>query len=126
MKIKNKLQDRGRRIKSDTAALYLAFRRKDTPIIAKAIIGIAVCYALSPIDLIPDFIPVLGFLDDVLLLPLLIVLAIRLVPADVLKECRKQAKNMWEDGKPKSIWYALPVVLIWVVIIVVIINLIWF
>jgi uncharacterized membrane protein YkvA (DUF1232 family) len=65
LRIKDKLKERARKIKSDTEALYLALMRKDTPIIAKIVIGIAVCYALSPIDLIPDFIPVLGFLGTV-------------------------------------------------------------
>jgi uncharacterized membrane protein YkvA (DUF1232 family) len=66
MGLKAKLSERAQRVASDTAALFLALKRKETPLAAKILIGIAVCYALSPIDLIPDFIPVIGFLDDVL------------------------------------------------------------
>jgi hypothetical protein len=66
MGLKAKLSERAQRIASDTAALFLALKRKETPPLAKILIGIAVCYALPPIDLIPDFIPVIGLLDDVL------------------------------------------------------------
>jgi uncharacterized membrane protein YkvA (DUF1232 family) len=96
MRFTEKLKERARKIKSDTAAMYLAFKRKDTPLIAKIIIGVTVCYALSPIDLIPDFIPFLDFLDDVLLLPLLIAVAVKLIPKHILSECREQAKSLWE------------------------------
>ncbi len=126
MQLKDKLQERARKIKSDTAALYLAFQRKDTPILAKVIIAVTVCYALSPIDLIPDFIPVLGFLDDVLLLPLLIIAAVKIIPAHIWGECREQAIGMWENGKPKKWWYAIPVIVIWIAIIALIVKAIWF
>jgi len=78
-------------LKQNIYALYLAARDPRVPLPAKLLIGGVVAYALSPIDLIPDFIPVLGYLDDMLLLPLGIWLAIRLVPADVWRECREQA-----------------------------------
>lgn len=126
MTLKEKLKARADKLVSDTAALYLAFKRKETPVLAKVIIGLAVGYALSPIDLIPDFIPVLGYLDDVLILPFLVAVAIKLVPKDVLAECRVEAEGMWQDGKPKSFWFALPIIAIWLLILFFIIKAIWF
>ncbi len=74
-------------------------------------------YALSPIDLIPDFIPVLGYLDDLLLLPGLAALTIRLIPAEVFARCRVQAQGMWEGGRPKKWYYALPVAAVWLLVL---------
>jgi uncharacterized membrane protein YkvA (DUF1232 family) len=74
-------------------------------------------YALSPIDLIPDFIPVLGYLDDLVILPLLISLAIRMIPAKVMAECRERASGLWKAGKPKRWYYAIPIVVIWLLLI---------
>lgn len=122
MSLTAQLKERARGLKADTAALYLALRRKDTPLLAKAVIGIAVCYALSPVDLIPDFIPVLGFLDDVLLLPLIIVLAKKLIPKPVLAECREQAEHLWENGKPKRFIYSLPIIAIWLIVVALIVK----
>jgi uncharacterized membrane protein YkvA (DUF1232 family) len=75
MRLKAKLSECVEKVTADTAALFLALKRKETPLFAKILIGIVVCYALSPIDLIPDFIPVIGLLDDALLLPLIIAAA---------------------------------------------------
>ena len=86
------LRRRARAIKRDTLALYLAARHPGTPWYAKALAVFIVGYALSPIDLIPDFIPVLGYLDDVILLPIAIVLCIRLIPVHVLDDCRAAAE----------------------------------
>ena len=79
-------------------------------------------YALSPVDLIPDFIPVLGYLDDLILLPLLIALAVKFIPNEVLERNRKQAEGMWQNGKPKKWYYAIPFVLVWIATIVLVIN----
>jgi uncharacterized membrane protein YkvA (DUF1232 family) len=122
MGLKANLSERAQRIASDTAALFLALKRNETPLLAKILIGIVVCYALSPIDLIPDFIPVIGFLDDVLLLPLIITAAIKLTPPSVIADCRQQAIGMWAEGKPEKYLCALPVVVIWLAIIVMIIR----
>jgi len=84
-------------------ALYLASRRRDVPWHAKAVAVLVVAYALSPIDLIPDFIPVLGYLDDLLLLPLGIALVIRLIPRPILEECRDQARRHMADRKNPTI-----------------------
>jgi uncharacterized membrane protein YkvA (DUF1232 family) len=124
--ISEKLRTRANGLKEDTAALYLAFGRKETPILAKLIIGVAVCYALSPIDLIPDFIPVIGLLDDVILLPALVAVAVKLIPPEVMKDCRARAAGMWGEGNPKRFLYAVPVVLIWLAIIGLIVKAVFF
>lgn len=105
-----------RRLKRDGVALWFAYRHPGTPVFAKVLCMVVVAYALSPIDLIPDFIPVLGYLDDVLLLPALIWLAIRLVPDAVLGECRRRGDEWMarEGKKPRSIWGAVFIVGIWI------------
>jgi uncharacterized membrane protein YkvA (DUF1232 family) len=108
-----RLRRRARAIKHDTLALYLAARHPATPWYAKALALLIVGYALSPIDLIPDFIPVLGYLDDVLLLPAAIVICVRLVPPSVLAECRAQAATAFTGGKPLSRTAGAIIVLIW-------------
>jgi uncharacterized membrane protein YkvA (DUF1232 family) len=87
------LKTRARQLKAEVTALYLAARHPRTPWYAKALIAAIVAYALSPIDLIPDFIPVLGFVDEIVLLPFAIVLAVKLVPAEVMAECRAKAQE---------------------------------
>ena len=111
------LKARARQLKRDVPAVFLALRDKRTPIIARVIAAITVGYALSPVDLIPDFVPVLGYLDDVILLPALIALTIRLIPAEVFEQCRRDSENLWVDGKPKRWYYAIPIILIWLLII---------
>ena len=108
-------KDWARRIKRDSVTLWFAYRDPATPLLVKALCIFIVAYALSPIDLIPDFIPVLGYLDDVVLLPGLIWLAVRLVPAAVLSTSREKG-DAWlrEQGrKPRSYWGAALVVSIW-------------
>ena len=105
------------RIKMKLSALYLAYKHKDTPIAAKIIICITLGYALSPIDLIPDFIPVLGYLYDIIIVPILILISIRLIPKNIMLECVERAKDIWKNGKPKKRYYAIPIIFIWVMII---------
>lgn len=93
-----------RRIKRDAVTLWFAAKHPMTPWHAKALGALVVAYALSPIDLIPDFIPVLGYVDDVVLLPVLIWLAVKLLPAEVVQDCRRQA-DAWmqtQGQKPTS------------------------
>ena len=106
-----------RSLKRDGVTLWFAYRHPDTPWLAKGLCVLVVAYALSPIDLIPDFIPVLGYLDDVILLPCLIWLAIRIVPEQVLAECRTKAADWMErEGrKPRSPWGILFVILVWAI-----------
>ena len=114
------LKDRARQLKTDIPALVIALKDKETPIAAKILAGIVVIYALSPIDLIPDFIPVLGYLDDLIILPALIVLTLKLIPADVLNRCREEARLL---ERTNSKWiYAIPFVLVWVVLLLWILN----
>ena len=107
------------RLKRDALALWFARKHPDTPLIVKALCWFVVAYALSPIDLIPDFIPVLGYLDDALLLPGLIWLALRILPAHVIDAGRVSA-DAWlaEHGKrPASYWGAALVVLAWLALL---------
>ena len=112
------LKARSKQLKTDIPALFLSLKDKKTPIFAKVFAGITVAYALSPIDFVPDFIPVLGYLDDVILLPMLVALTIKFIPDEVLEENRQQAKGMWQNGKPKRWYYAIPIILTWILIIV--------
>lgn len=111
------LKARAKKLKMDIPAIFLALKDKDTSIIAKILAGITIAYALSPVDLVPDFIPVLGYLDDIILLPMLVALTIKFIPQDVFERNRKQAEGMWQDGKPKKWYYAIPIIVIWIVII---------
>ena len=120
------LKDRAKQLKADIPAVFLALKKKETPVTAKIFAAIAVIYVLSPIDLIPDFIPILGQLDDLIIAPFFIGLAIRLIPKDVFAECRKQAEGLWADGKPKRWYYALPFILVWLIVIFLIVRIIWF
>ena len=119
------LKERAKKLKYDVPAVFIALKKKETPIMAKILAGITVAYALSPIDLIPDFIPVLGYLDDVILLPALIALTIKLLPKDVFETCRMEAENLWRDGKPEKWYYAIPIILIWLLIIGLLVMAIW-
>jgi len=120
------LKQRAKQLKKDIPAVFLALKRKETPVISKIFAAITIAYALSPIDLIPDFIPVLGYLDDVILLPAFVALTIKFIPKNVLQECRKESEYMWEDKKPKKWYYAIPIVVIWLLIIWLVIKAIWF
>ena len=116
------LKQRAKELKNDIPAVFLALKDKDTPLIAKIIAGITVAYALSPIDLIPDFFPILGYLDDVILLPALIALTVKLIPQTVWQRCRLDAENLWEDSQPKKWYYGIPIILIWILIIYLLIK----
>ena len=107
-----------RRIKTDVVALYIAARDPRTPWGAKAMAAAVAAYALSPIDLIPDFIPILGYLDDLVLLPVGIYLILKLVPAPVLRESRAEAETWIAQRRPlpKSIGAAVVIMLLWVVL----------
>lgn len=118
MSISDNLKAWAKRIKRDGVTLWFACKHLRTPWYAKALGMFVVAYALSPIDLIPDFIPVLGYLDDVLLLPGLIWLAVRLLPAEVLAECRTQADEWMQKtgSKPTSLVGATLIIVLWLTI----------
>ena len=114
------LRDWARAVKRDLLALYLAGRDPRVPWYAKAVAVCVAAYALSPVDLIPDFIPILGYLDDLILVPLGILLAVRLVPPALMEEFRERAAAL--EGRPSSrsgllailsIWFAAAVVAAW-------------
>ena len=111
------LNARAASLKRDIPAVYLALQSKRTPVVAKLLAGVTLALALSPIDLIPDFIPVLGYLDDVLLLPGLIALTFKLIPPEVLDDCRRQAEGMRQNGRPKKWYYALPIAGVWMLLL---------
>lgn len=120
------LKERAKKLKSDIPAVFLALKDKDTPVLAKLAAGITLGYALSPIDLIPDFIPVLGYLDDVILLPAMIVLTVKLIPREVWQRSCTRSTEMWKDGKPKRWYFAIPIVMIWLLLLWMIVRAIWF
>ena len=111
------LKERAASLKKDIPAVFLALKAKETPILAKIVAFLTVAYALSPVDLVPDFIPVLGYLDDLLILPALVALTVKLIPKDVFERYRQEAEGMWKDGKPKKWYYSVPIILLWVLII---------
>ncbi len=102
------LKTRARKLKCEVTALAYAQRHPDTPAAARVLTVLVVAYALSPIDLIPDFIPVLGLLDDLVLLPLGIYLALKLIPAHVMAEARERA-----TAQPPSRIGAAVIILVW-------------
>ncbi len=118
MSLSNNLKSWAKQIKRDGVTLWFAGKNPQTPWYAKALVVFVVAYALSPIDLIPDFIPVLGYVDDVLLLPSLIWLTIRLLPPEVLAKCRGQADEWMQTkgSKPSSRAGAVLIVMLWLAI----------
>lgn len=107
------LRSRARKLKSEIFAVYLALRDARTPWYAKAFGALVVAYAFSPLDLIPDFVPVLGYLDDVILLPLGIWLTIRMIPPAVLDESRARAEIELRDRRPTNWAVAVVIILLW-------------
>ena len=109
-------KQKAKKLKKETYALYLAVKDPRTPWYAKAFAGFVVANAFSPIDLVPDFIPILGYLDDLILIPLGIALSIRMIPAEVLEESRQQAETAFTDGKPVSRAGAAAIIVLWLVL----------
>jgi uncharacterized membrane protein YkvA (DUF1232 family) len=118
----DKLKEKAEQITRNLSVLYIAYKRKDVPVMAKIIIMAAIVYALSPIDLIPDFIPVLGFLDDILILPALIYVSIKIIPKNILEACKKESEEMTIDGKYKKWYYGIPVLIIWIIIGIIVLK----
>jgi len=114
------LKDKATSLKIYLPTLFIAMKKKETPLIAKIIAGIAICYALSPIDIIPDFIPILGYLDDLIILPLLVSLTIKLIPQKIIDSCKVEAEGLWKNGKPKKWFYTIPIIIFWILIVAII------
>lgn len=117
MDLKN-LKEKARSLKKEINALYLACKNPKTPWYAKAFAALIAGYALSPVDFIPDFIPVLGYLDDLLIIPLGIKLALKMIPPEVMEECRKNA----DQGIKKNYFAGFVIILIWILIIALILK----
>lgn len=120
------LKSSAQKLKAEIPAVFLSLKDSDTPLIAKLFAGITIAYALSPLDLIPDFIPVLGYLDDLILLPALVALTIRFIPKPVWEKNLALAVSLWENEKPKKWYYAIPIVLFWLLLLWVIVKAVWF
>lgn len=112
-----KLREKAKQLKSDIPAVFLALKSKGTPWYAKVLAAITVAYALSPVDLVPDFIPLLGYLDDLILLPLLVALTVKFIPKEIFQKYRSDAEGMWKNGKPKKWYYAIPIIIIWLLLL---------
>ncbi|XFA99783.1 YkvA family protein [Candidatus Izemoplasma sp. B36] len=97
--------------------IYVCLKSKNTPWYVKFLGWITVGYALSPIDLIPDFIPILGYIDDLVILPVLALITIKMIPKSIWEDSLEIAESIWKDGKPKKWYYAIPIVLIWLIIV---------
>ena len=111
----NALKIRAKKFKKEITALYFAYQNPETPLLPKVVIAFTLGYSLSPIDLIPDFIPVIGYLDDLLLVPALISLSIKLIPKEIMVISRKRAEA--EPVTLRNNWFfAVLFVLIWVVL----------
>ena len=119
MAVFESLKTWARKLKRDAVMLYFACRHPDTPLLVKGWCFFTVAYALSPIDLVPDFIPILGYIDEVILLPAMIWVAVYFLPAPVSAFCRTQAEQWMEEqhGKPKSYLGAALIILIWITLI---------
>jgi uncharacterized membrane protein YkvA (DUF1232 family) len=112
-----KLKNYAAFIKKESYALTIAVRDPRVPWYARVLLGVLLAYAFSPIDLIPDFIPVLGYLDDLIIVPLGITLALRMIPAQVMIDARKQAEDSLQHGKPVSRVGAIIIILAWLLIL---------
>lgn len=111
------IKSKAKQLKSQIIIVYLAYMHKDLKWYKKAFLLLIIIYALSPIDLIPDFIPVLGMLDDIILIPLFITLAIKMIPKDLWEECKSQAEGGTSIDKKYKLIGAVFIILIWAVII---------
>ena len=120
-----KWKEKAERLRDNVYVLWLAFGDHRTPWYAKALVAVIVAYAVSPVDLIPDFIPVLGYVDDLVLVPAGIYLALKMIPREVLEEHRRKARTAVIPGKYR--WFVpIIIILIWLLVILWIIRIILF
>jgi len=121
MPVLDRLKQTANRLKTEISVLTVVYRDVRTPWYARAIIFLVIAHSLSPIDLIPDFIPVLGYLDDLIIIPLGIALAIRLVPKEVFAEARVKVASQPESTGISGWWFGGLVILVWMVIVMLLI-----
>jgi uncharacterized membrane protein YkvA (DUF1232 family) len=110
----NRWKARAKLLKLEVYALYIAYKDRRTPWYAKIFAALVVGYAFSPIDLIPDPIPILGYLDDLVLIPLGAYLAVKMIPLQVMEESRQKAREVMAQGKPVNKFVAVIIVLVWI------------
>ena len=113
-----KIKAWAKKLKRQIFVLYFAYKDERVPFYAKVFTACVVAYAFSPIDLIPDFIPILGYLDDIIIVPLGVMFALKMIPKGVISDCEVKAEEMMKNGKPKNWIVGLIIVLIWCVITV--------
>lgn len=116
-RIIKQLKAKAQQLKTETYALYLAYRHPQVPWYAKVFAACVVGYLISPIDLIPDFIPVLGYLDDLILVPLGITLALKMIPKTVWDECRQEAQKTINQDMPRNWTAAGFIIAIWILMV---------
>ena len=116
------VKQRADKLKTDISAVFIALKDRRTPFVAKILAAVTVAYALSPIDIIPDFIPFFGYLDDIVILPVLVYLTVKFIPREVFESCRYQASEMTNENISGKWYYAVPVILVWGVIIICILK----
>ncbi len=117
--------EKAKQLKNEVYALYLASKDPRTPWYAKIFATLIIGYALSPIDLIPDFIPVLGYLDELVIVPAGIILLLRMIPKEVMEECRERARSQSRDAKPKKWVAGVVIVLIWLLALYLVVKIVW-
>ena len=117
MRLITYLKQKARQLKSESQVLMIAYKDKRTPVALKILIWITIGYLLSPIDLIPDFIPILGWLDDLIIVPSLIAVSLKLIPANVLTDAREQQRLFSEKYKKNNFLFAILIALIWLLIL---------
>lgn len=109
------MKEKLEKMKKDVPAVFLAMGKKETPWYAKLFAALTVAYALSPIDIVPDFIPVLGYLDDLIIIPLLVALTVKCILSSVWERCRADSEDIWKNDKPQKWYYAVPIIIIWLI-----------
>jgi uncharacterized membrane protein YkvA (DUF1232 family) len=118
IKMLNKIKAWAKNIKKYVFVLYFAYKDSRVPWYAKVFTACVVAYAFSPIDLIPDFIPILGYIDDVIIVPLGIKLALKMIPQAVITDCEEKAEELMKKGKPKNWLIGFIIILIWIMILI--------
>lgn len=112
-----KLKNFAKKLKQNLFVLYLSYKDPRTPWFAKLVAMLVVAYAFSPIDLIPDFIPVLGYLDDLIIVPFGIILALKLIPHHIIEENKEAAEKLKQSGKPKNWFVGILFIVIWIILV---------